>query len=342
MRTTSEHPDTTSATTTMRAVVQERYGTDPSQVLQEHRVPRPEVGPDEVLVRVAAAGVDRGVVHLMTGHPYLVRLAGYGIRRPKQPIPGLDLAGTVVAIGDDVTSFAPGDEVLGIGVGAYAEYAVAPASKLVHRTEELAPEEAAVLSISGLTALQAVRDQADVQPGERVLVVGASGGVGSYAVQIAVAYGAEVTGVASGSKLDAVARMGAHHLIDHTTEEIDARGSDYDVVIDIGGNRSLAALRRVMRRNGRLVIVGGENGGRWTAGTGRQLRAVILSLVVPQTLRPFISGENREDIATLVEMHGRGELTAWVDRVVPIDDAADALAWVMAGRATGKVAIRVG
>ena len=225
----------------MRAIVQDTYGT--ADTLQPRDLPVPEAGPREVLVSVRAAGVDRGVWHLMTGLPYPIRLAGYGLRAPKNPVLGMDLAGVVTAVGDGVTRFRVGDEVLGIGKGTFAEHARALEDKLVHKPAGLSFEQAAAVAVSGLAALQAVRDHGRVQPGDRVLVIGASGGVGSYAVQLAKAFGAEVTGVASSTKLDLVRSLGADHVIDYAREDFADGARSYDVIVDIGGNSRLARLR---------------------------------------------------------------------------------------------------
>ncbi|WP_436794282.1 NAD(P)-dependent alcohol dehydrogenase [Actinospongicola halichondriae] len=336
MRTTTPAP-----TTTMRAVRQERFGTVAAEVLSVEEIERPTVGPDEVLVRVHAAGVDRGVWHLMAGLPYAVRAAGFGIRAPKQPVPGLDLSGTVVEVGADVDAFAIGDEVYGVGIGAFAEYAVAKAAKLAPRPANLDPEHAAAVAISGLTALQAVRDHAKVEPGQRVLVVGASGGVGSYAVQIAKAYGAEVTGVASTGKVDLVRSLGADHVIDYSTTDFTEGSLRYDVIIDTGGNRKLTHLRRVLDDDGTLVIVGGEGGGRWLGGTDRQLRAMALSPFVSQKLGTFISSENGEDLLEINALIEAGKVTPAVDRVLPLEQAAEALDLLTTGRVSGKLVLRV-
>ncbi len=283
--------------TTMEAITQDRYG--PADTLQLTRVGVPEIAADEVLVRVHAAGVDRGVVHLMTGLPYPVRLAGYGIRKPKNPVLGMDLSGVVAAVGSEVTQFAPGDEVFGISKGSFAEFAPALESKLAPKPANINHVQAAAIAISGLTALQAVRDHAHAAPGRKILVTGASGGVGSFAVQIAKAFGAEVTGVCSTSKTDLVDSIGADHVIDYTTKDFTRTGEHYDAVVDTGGNRSLSDLRRVLTSDGRLVIVGGENGGRWLGGTDRQLRAMVVSRFVSQTLGTFISKESAEDMRVL-------------------------------------------
>src|SRR5215213_2070023 len=261
------------ATTTMRAVVQDTYGE--ADVLHVEQIPRPEPGSGEVLVRVAAAGVDRGVWHLMAGKPYAVRLA-IGLRAPRNRIRGRELAGVVEAVGAEVTSFRPGDAVYGIGEGSFAEYAPAKATKLAPTPAGLSAEQASVVPVSASTALQAVRDHGRVQAGQTVLVIGASGGVGSFAVQIAKAVGAHVTGVSSTEKVDLVRSLGADEVVDYRTTDLAASGRRYDVVLDIGGNRPLRTLRRLLSPTGTLVIVGGEDGGQWL-GLGRQLLAVLMS-----------------------------------------------------------------
>jgi NADPH:quinone reductase-like Zn-dependent oxidoreductase len=249
---------------TMKAVVQDVYG--PPEILELREVAIPVPAADQVLVRVHAAGVDRGVAHLVTGLPYPLRLAGYGLRRPKAAVPGMDLAGRVEAVGPDVTGFRTGDEVFGIGTGTFAEYACAPAAKLAHKPADLTFVQAAAIAISGLTALQAARDHGRVAAGQAVLILGASGGVGTFAVQVAKAFGAEVTGVCSTAKVDLVRSIGADHVVDYTREDVTRLGRRYDVVLDIGGNTSLSRLRRVLTPRGRLVIVGGERtDGGWAA-----------------------------------------------------------------------------
>jgi len=242
----------------MQAIVQDTYGS--TDVLELRNIDRPVIAADEVLVRVHAAGVDRGVWHLMTGLPYPVRLAGYGVRAPKTAVPGMDVAGVVEAVGAGVTRFRPGDEVFGIGMGTYAELTRAREDKLATKPPHLGFEQAAVVPISGLTALQGLRDHGRVATGQRVLVIGASGGVGTFAVQLANAYGAEVTGVCSTTKVDLVRSLGADHVIDYTRDDITERGQRYDVILDTGGNRSLSSLRRILAPSGTLVIVGAETG----------------------------------------------------------------------------------
>jgi NADPH:quinone reductase-like Zn-dependent oxidoreductase len=330
----------TPTATTMRAVAHDRYG--PPAVLELRDVPRPTIAADEVLVEVRAAGVDRGVWHYVTGLPYPFRLAGIGLRAPKRPVPGSDLAGVVVAVGADVTRFDPGDEVFGIGIGTFAEFARAPEHKLAPKPAELTFEQAAAVPVSALTALQALRDHGKVQPGEQVLVIGASGGVGSYLVQLAKAFGATVTGVASSSKVDLVRSLGADHVIDHQREDVTGGDRRYDLILDTGGNTPLRALRRALTRGGRLTIVGAENGGRWLGGSGRALLAPLASLLAGQDLgKPWVCRENHEDLRVLTELIRAGELTPAVDRTFPLRDAAVALQHLVDGHARGKVVITV-
>lgn len=326
---------------TMQAIVQDRYGTEPEEVLRLARVERPTIGDDEVLVRVDAAGVDRGTWHLMAGLPYPVRLAGYGLRAPKTPVPGLDLAGSVEAVGREVTEFEPGDEVFGIGNGSFAEYVGAPAAKLASRPAKLSAEQAAAVPVSGLTALQAVRDQAGVQAGDEVLILGASGGVGTYAVQIAKAHGAVVTGVCRTSKVDLVRALGADHVVDYTREDALAGDRRHDAIIDIGGNSPLSRLRRTLTPSGTLVIVGGETDGRWLGGTDRQLRALLLSPFVSQKLGTFVSSENAEDLRVLTELVESGAVAPAIDRTYPLSEAPAAIRHLTGGRARGKVVLTV-
>jgi NADPH:quinone reductase-like Zn-dependent oxidoreductase len=307
-------------------------------VLEQRDIPRPAPGDDEVLIGVHAAGVDRGVWHLMTGRPYLVRPA-FGIRGPRTPVPGMDLAGVVEAVGTRVTRFAPGDEVFGVGKGAFAQYATAPAGKLTHKPVSLSFVQAGALGISGLTALQALRDHGRVRPGQGILVVGASGGVGTYAVQIAKAHGAEVTGVSSGAKLDLVRSLGADHVIDYQRDDFADGARRYDVIIDIGGNSTLTRLRRALTPTGTLVIVGGEGGGRWLGGLDRQLRAMLLSPFSAQKLTTFVSRENAEDLTELADLVDSGQVTPVIDRVFALDETADAIGHLEAGHARGKVVV---
>jgi NADPH:quinone reductase-like Zn-dependent oxidoreductase len=323
----------------MKAIVQDTYGE--TDVLKLRDIDKPEIADDEVLVRVHAAGVDRGVWHLMTGLAYPIRLAGYGLWAPKTPVPGMDLAGVVEAVGNDVTRFRPGDEVFGIGKGAYAEYARAPENKLAPKPANLSFEQAAVVAISGSTALQAVRDKGRVEPGQKVLIIGASGGVGTYAVQLAKAFGAEVTGVCSTTKVDMVRSVGADHVIDYTRADFADGQQRYDVILDIGGNRSLSHVRRALTRKGTLVLVGGEDGGRWLGGMDRQLRMLLLSPFVGQQLRSLISKENYKDLIVLTELIEAGKVTPVIDRTFPLTDVPKAIRYMEEGHVRGKVVISV-
>lgn len=321
----------------MKAIVQDTYGSP--DVLELRDIDRPQAADDEVLVRVHAAGVDRGVWHLMTGLAYPIRLVGYGLRAPKAPVPGMDLAGVVETVGSDVTRFQAGDEVFGVGKGAYAEYARAPEDKLASVPANLTFEQAAAVAISGSTALQAVRDHGKVRPGHHVLIVGASGGVGTYAVQIAKAFGAHVTGVCSTAKTAMVTDIGADRVSDYTREDFADSNHRYDVILDIGGNTSLSRLRRALTDTGRLVIVGGEDGGRWLGGMDRVLRAQLLSPFVRQTLGTFINRENHEDLLALTELIEAGKLTPLIDRTFPLSEAPTALQYLEDGHARGKIVI---
>jgi NADPH:quinone reductase-like Zn-dependent oxidoreductase len=325
---------------TMRVVKQTRYGTAPEQVLGMGRTDRPTPRDGEVLVRVRAASVDRGTWHLMAGRPYPARLV-FGLRRPSFLNPGRNLAGVVEAVGGGVTDFRPGDEVYGIASanGTFAEYAVAEQGKLDRKLASLSFEQAAAVPVSAGTALEAVRDHARVQPGEKVLVIGASGGVGTFAVQIAKALGAEVTGLAGSAKLDAVRALGADAVLDYRRDEIPQ--GRFDAIIDIAGRRPLAQLRRALTPRGRLVIVGGETGGRLFDGLGRQFRAALLSPFVGQTLGFFVSKERGADLRALTGLIEAGSVTPLVDRVFPLAETAAAIKYLIDGQATGKVVVTV-
>jgi len=322
----------------MRAIVQDTYGS--VEVLRLDEIDAPEPGAGEVLVRVRSAGVDRGVWHLMAGEPYMARLA-LGLRRPRNRVLGRDVAGVVAKVGPGVTAFAAGDEVFGVGKGTFAELAVSPVDKLVRLPDGVTHEQAAAVPISGVTALHAVREVGNVQPGQSVLVIGAAGGVGSYAVQIAKAFGAEVTGVCSPAKMDLVRSLGADRVIDYTRDDILQLGQRYDVVIDIAGNRPLRRMRRVVAPKGTLVIVGGEEGGRWLGGIQRNLWAALWSPFIGQRLRAFVSRERGADIRSLAEMIAAGSVAPAIERTFPLAEAADALRYLETGRARGKVVVTV-
>jgi NADPH:quinone reductase-like Zn-dependent oxidoreductase len=323
----------------VKAIVRDTYGS--TDVLELRDIDKPEIADDEVLVRVHAAGVDQGVWHVMAGLPYPIRLAGYGLRAPKTPVPGADVAGVVEAVGPDVTRFQPGDEVFGIGKGSYAEYARAPENKLAPKPANLTLEQAAVVAISGLPALQGLRDHGKVRPGQKVLIIGASGGVGTYAVQLAKAFGAEVTGVCSTTKVDMVRSIGADHVIDYTHDDFADGERRYHVILDIGGNSSLSRLRRALTPKGTLVIAGGETDGRWLGGIDRQLRALLLSPFVGQKLGTFISRENHEDMIVLKDLIEAGKVTPVIDRTYPLSEVPEAIRYMRMGHARGKVLITV-
>jgi NADPH:quinone reductase-like Zn-dependent oxidoreductase len=324
---------------TMRAIVQDSYGVAPEEVLRFSEVARPAIGDDEVLVRVAAASVDRGTWHLMAGLPYLMRAAGFGVRAPKATNPGRALAGTVEAVGKDVTGFKPGDEVFGTSVGTFAEYVAAKPAKLAPKPAGLTFPQAAAVPISGATALQAVRDRAKVQGGDKVLIIGASGGVGTFAVQIAKAYGAEVTGVSSAAKVDVVRAAGADHVVDYSREDFAGGDRRYDVILDIGGNSRLSHLRRALTPRGRLVIVGGITDGKWLGGFDRQIRAQLLSPFVGQKLGSFAASENGKDLGVLRELIDAGKVAPAIDRSFPLVDVPAAIRYLSKGKVRGKVVI---
>ena len=323
---------------TMRAIVQDAYGTADALRIAQVDVPTPSA--KQVLVRVTAAGLDRGAWHVMTGKPYALRLV-FGIRKPKNPGVGQEVAGTVVAVGAAVTRFAVGDEVFGIARGAFAEYAVASEAKLAMKPGDMTFEQAAVVAISALTALQALRDVGRVQSGQQVLIVGASGGAGSYAVQLAKAFGAEVTGVCSAAKLDLVRSLGADHVIDYVHDDFADGVHRYDLILDIAGNSSISRLRRALTPRGTAVMVGGEAGDSLTGGMGRQLRARVVSMFVRQRLTGLLCKERSNDLETLAELIVAGKLTPSVGKTFALDQVAQAMRALEGGAVRGKVAIVV-
>ena len=337
------NPATLDPTTsvTMRAIVQDAYGVAPEEVLRLAEIPRPARGDDEVLVRVAAASVDRGTWHVMAGLPYLMRAAGFGVRAPKATNPGRCFAGAIESVGKDVTGLAPGDEVFGTSEGAFAEYVAAKPGKLAPKPAGLSFEQAAAVPISGVTALQAVRDRAQVTAGEKVLIIGASGGVGSFAVQIAKAYGAEVTGVCGPAKIDFVREIGADHVVDYSREDFAGGEHHYDVILDIGGSSPLSRLRRALTPQGRLVIVGGMTDGRWFGGIDRQVRAQLLSPFVSQTLGTFVASENSEDLMVLRDLIDAGKVAPAIDRTYSLIDVPAAIRYLLSGKARGKLLVTV-
>ncbi|HET9558778.1 MAG TPA: NAD(P)-dependent alcohol dehydrogenase [Actinomycetota bacterium] len=321
----------------MKAIVQDRYGG--LETLQYTDIDRPVPTGDEVLVRVHAAGLDRGVWHVMAGLPYLIRLVGFGLRRPKVRVRGMDVAGTVEAVGADVTGFQPGDEVFGWADGSYAEYAIAPADHFAHKPAGVSFEQAGVVPISGFAALQALRDVGQVQPGQRVLVIGAAGGVGSYAVQLAKAFGARVTGVAGTAQLELVRSVGADEVVDYTREDVTDGTRRWDLVVDTAGHRSLSRLRRALTPKGTLVIVGSEGRGRWLGGFDRNLRALVLSGFVSQRLRMLSSKPRQDDLQVLRELLEAGKVTPPVGRAYPLGEVPEAIRRMVQGHGGGKIVI---
>ena len=323
---------------TMRAAVQHRYG--PPAVLESSEVGLPLPGRGDVLVQVGAASVHPGDYFVMTGEPYVVRLV-FGLRRPRHGIPGRDLAGVVAAVGKDVIALRPGDEVFGWSTaGTLAEYACVPADHLVSVPASVSVVDAAAVPTSALTALQALRKIANVQPGQTVLVTGASGGVGSFAVQIAKAFGAEVTGVCSTRNVELVRSLGADHVLDYTWTDFTRTETRYEVILDNVEAQPLAAVRRALTPTGTLIPNSGR-GGRWLGPIGRIVKARVLSGFTRQQLRPFTSVEKREDLLTLADLLATGQITPVIDRTYPLDEAADALRYVAAGHTRGKVVITI-
>jgi NADPH:quinone reductase-like Zn-dependent oxidoreductase len=323
----------------MKAIVQDKYGS--TDVLELREIDRPTIGPDDVLVRVRAAGVDPGVWHLMTGLPYLIRVMGYGLRAPKWRIRGRALSGSVELVGENVTGFHPGDEVFGTCEGSFADYASARADRLAPKPTNLTFEQAATVPISAQTALQALRDAGRVQPGQRVLIIGAAGGVGSFAVQLAKGYGAYVTGVCGTEKAELVRSIGADDVIDYTRTDFADGTRRYDLILDTAGNRSLSHLRRALAPEGTLVIIGGEGGGRWLGMMGRIFRTMVLAPFVRQRLRFLSATERAEDLRLLKELIEAGKVTPVIDRTYPLSQASEAIRYLERGHARGKVVIAV-
>jgi NADPH:quinone reductase-like Zn-dependent oxidoreductase len=325
----------------MKACVQVEYGIEPEDVLRISHVAQPSIGDDEVLVRVVAASVDRGTWHMMSGLQYPIRL-GIGLRRPKALNPGRSFAGTIELIGQNVTAYKPGDEVFGTCDSAFAEYATAKIRKIAIKPSNLTYEQAAAVPVSALTALQALRDKAKLGPGQTVLIVGASGGVGTFAVQIAKFLGAEVTGVCSTGKMDLVSSLGADHVIDYSRCSFVTDARRYDVILDVGGVSRLSDLRHVLAPHGRLVTVGGESAARWIWPTaGRQFRSLFVSPFVGQKLLSILASENSEDLSSLRDLIEAGNLVPAVDRTFTLSETPAAIRYVQEGHGRGKVVVAV-
>ena len=322
----------------MKAIVQDNYGS--ADVLRLEDVDAPLVGDGDVLVRVLAASVFIGDWHMMTGLPLVFRVVS-GLRAPKVRIRGQDVAGRVEAIGKDVTRFQPGDDVFGTCDGAFAEFATARVNKVAAKPANLTFEQAATVPITGATALQALRDVGRVRAGQSVLVIGAAGGVGSFAVQIAKAFGGRVTGVCSTEQVELVRSIGADDVIDYTRDDFAERGRRWDLILDIAGARSVSHLRGALAPRGTLVIVGGEGGGRWFGGIDRQLRAHMLSPFVSQKLGTFVSNTKGEDLVVLKELIEAGKVTPVIGQTYPLSEVPEAFRRLEKGHARGKVVITV-
>ena len=320
----------------MKAIVQYKYGSP--DVLELKEIDKPVVKDDDVLVRVHAAAVNIGDWHLMRGVPYVVRML-VGLLKPKNSVPGMDIAGKVEAVGKNVKQLQPGDEVFGWCTGAFAEYACAGEDHFVPKPANLTFEQASAVGVSASTALQLLRDQGKVQPGQKVLINGASGGVGTFAVQIAKSFGAEVTGVCSTRNMDMVRSIGADQVIDYTQEDFAQSGQRYDLILDVFGNRSLSDCRRALTPQGTYVLVGGSIG-RWF-GLARSIKVLLLSPFVRQRLRTFISTNNKEDLVVLKELIEAGKVTPVIDRTYPLSETPEAIGYVGEGHARGKVVITV-
>jgi len=323
----------------MKAIVQDVYGN--SEVLQLREIPLPTPGEKEVLIRVRAAGVDQGVWHLMTGRPYLIRLFGFGLKKPKVPVRGREVAGVVEGVGAGVTRFQPGDEVFGTCEGSFAEFVCAKEKFVAAKPTNLTFEEAAVAPISAVTALQAVRDAGQVSTGQKVLIIGAGGGVGSFAVQVAKAFGAEVTGVCSTGKVELVRSLGADHVIDYTRDDFSRAGLQYDVILDTAGNRPLSVLRKALTPRGTLVIVGGEGGGNLTGGFERSMGAPLVSMFSGQKFKGLVSTENYRDLEAVTTLIEAGSVKPAVDKVYALADAPAAVEYMHEGRSRGKVVVSI-
>ena len=323
----------------MKAIVQDKYGS--AEVLELREVEIPQPGDDEVLIRVHAAGLDPGVWHLMTGLPYLVRFMGFGLRRPKIRIRGTDVAGTVEAAGKNVIRLKQGDSVYGTCDGSFAEYACAKAERFAPKPVNLSFEQAAAVPVSGVTALNGLRDAGKLQPEQKVLIIGAAGGVGTYAVQLAKAFGAVVTGVCSTSKTELVRDIGADEVIDYTREDFTDGTRQFDLILDTAGRRPLSHLRRALKPQGALVIVGGEGGDRWLGGFQRQIFAPVRSRFTGQKLLGLISKERQQDLLTLKDLIEAGKLTPVIDRTYPLREAPHAIRYLEQGHARGKVVLTV-
>jgi len=323
----------------MKAVTRTEYGS-PLNVLESKDVDIPVIKDDEVLVRVQAASVNAGDVPQILGSPYIIRPV-YGMRRPKRAVIGMDVAGTVERVGDRVARFSPGDQVFGGGVGTFAEYAAAPEKRLALKPASLSFDDAAVLPVAGLTALQGIRDAAGVEEGHTVLINGASGGVGTFAVQIAKALGAEVTAVCSTRNVEQARSIGADHVIDYTKEDFTRGEERYDVVFDNAASHPLADTRKVLTETGVLIPNAGLLDSKWLASVPRMFGAVLSSLFSRKRAKIAAQTWKSDDLTALVELIEAGKVTPIIDRTYPLTEAAQAVSYVAEGHARGKVLITV-
>jgi NADPH:quinone reductase-like Zn-dependent oxidoreductase len=319
----------------MKAIVQDTYGS--AAVLQTRDIEKPEIGPDDVLVRVHAASIHVGDWILMSGSPFVMRLAT-GLRKPKNPVPGSDVAGTIEAIGNNVQGLRPGDEVFGWGAGAFAEYVSGPADHFVEKPANLTFEQASAVGVSATTALQLLRDNGKVRPGQKVLINGASGGVGTFAVQIAKAFGAEVTGVCSAKNVDLVRSIGADHVIDYTREDFTTGTERYDLILDNVGNHSMARTRRALNPHGTLISNGG---GHADGKLGRTVRAMLASMFVRQQASPTVKSQNHDDLVVLKSLVEAGKITPVIDRTYPLSETPLAIDHLSGGHVAGTLVITV-
>jgi NADPH:quinone reductase-like Zn-dependent oxidoreductase len=322
----------------MQAIVQDKYGS--AKALELREIERPAIGAREVLIRVRAAGVNPADWAVMSGLPYIARPV-YGLRKPKVGVRGTDVAGQVEAVGSGVTRFKPGDEVFGASTGSYAEFAAASDDELARKPANLTFEQAATVPMAGLVALQAIRDQGEIQAGHKVLINGASGGIGTFAVQIAKALGADVTAVVSTRNVELMRSLGADHVIDYTKEDFTTSGQRYDFILDNVSNHSLSSLRRVLTATGVLIPNGGNFGNRWFSSAGRLVRGVILFRFGAQKLGNFLVSTNHEDLVVLKDLIEAGKITPVLDRTYPLSRTAEAVDHIGQGHAQGKVAITV-
>ena len=324
----------------MKAIAYEAFGS--ADVLELKEVRKPDVEPGGVLVRVRAASANPYDWHVMRGVPYVARLMGVGLRKPKDSVLGTDVAGEVEAVGNAVTRFRPGDEVFGfVGSGGFAEYVSVPEKLLAVKPANLSFQQAATVPLAAVTALQGLRDAGEIRSRQKVLIVGASGGVGTFAVQIAKWYGADVTGVCSTRNLEMVHSIGADKVIDYTREDFTRSGQKYDLIFQLAGTAPPSACRRVLTPKGRLVLSSGDSPGRVIGPVGRIIKAVLLSPFIGQTLRPFVAKPSSDDLQFLRELIEAGSVTPVIDRTYPLSESADAIRYLETGRAQGKVVISV-